>query len=224
MDNATIQPVSLQIELHAYLQQTELVEFCKTKNIIVTAYSPLGSKGIGNFFKSIGQEYEFKWEFKWIYSEIWSKHFLFSSSFYRRTVPELLDIPEINAIATRLGKTPAQILLKWIVQRGIVAIPKSTNATRLRQNLELFDFDLTDADMETIKGLNKDIRIVNFDFFQGYEYHSWSLHNVTNQFLLNWIECFWFFIESINILNFHSNCLECATEKTNLYRRWFTKT
>lgn len=82
-------------------------------------------------------------------------------------MPELLEIPEINAIATRLGKTPAQILLKWINKRGVVAIPKSTNAVRLRQNLELFDFDLTDADMETIKKLDKSIRIVNFDFFQG---------------------------------------------------------
>lgn len=79
-----------------------------------------------------------------------------------------MEIPEINAIATRLGKTPAQILLKWIVKRGVVAIPKSTNANRLRQNLALFDFDLTDADMETIKKLDKDIRILSFDFFQGY--------------------------------------------------------
>lgn len=58
LDNATIQPASLQIELHVYLQQTELVDFCKANNIIVTAYSPLGSKGIGDFFKSIGKEYE----------------------------------------------------------------------------------------------------------------------------------------------------------------------
>lgn len=86
---------------------------------------------------------------------------------YSRDVPELLEIPEINAIATRLGKTPAQILLKWINKRGVIAIPKSTNANRLRQNLALFDFDLTDADMETIKKLDKGIRIVNFDFFQG---------------------------------------------------------
>lgn len=80
----------------------------------------------------------------------------------------MLDIPEINTIATRLGKTPAQILLKWIVKRGVIAIPKSTNANRLRQNLALFDFDLTEGDMETIKKLDKGIRIVSFDgIFQG---------------------------------------------------------
>lgn len=87
---------------------------------------------------------------------------------YRVNVPELLEIPEINVIATRLNKSPAQILLKWIIKRGVAAIPKSTNANRLRQNISLFDFDLTDDDMETIKKLDKGIRIVNFEFFQGY--------------------------------------------------------
>lgn len=78
-----------------------------------------------------------------------------------------MEIPEVIAMATRLGKSPAQILLKWIVKRGVAAIPKSTNATRLRQNLELFDFDLTADDMETLKQLDKGIRICTFDFFQG---------------------------------------------------------
>jgi len=144
LDNATIKPVSLQVELHVYFQQNELVDFCKANNIIVTAYSPLGSKGIADLYKQSGKE---------------------------RDIPELLDIPEVKSIATRLGKTPAQILLKWIVKRGVAAIPKSTNANRLQQNLSIFDFDLTDGDMETMKGLNRDIRICTFDFFQGVEKH-----------------------------------------------------
>lgn len=80
----------------------------------------------------------------------------------------MLEIPEVKSIASRLGKSPAQILLKWITKRGIAAIPKSTNANRLRENISLFDFDLTNDDMETIKKLDKGIRVVNFDFFQGY--------------------------------------------------------
>lgn len=52
LDNATIKPANLQIELHIYLQQNELVELCKKNNIIITAYSPLGSKGIEAFRKS----------------------------------------------------------------------------------------------------------------------------------------------------------------------------
>lgn len=56
LDNAIIKPASLQIELHVYLQQNELVDFCKANNIIVTAYSPLGSKGIANLYKQSGKE------------------------------------------------------------------------------------------------------------------------------------------------------------------------
>lgn len=56
MQNATIKPAILQIEMHVYLQQIELVEFCKNNNIIVTAYSPLGSKGIEVMYEMAGVE------------------------------------------------------------------------------------------------------------------------------------------------------------------------
>lgn len=56
LNNCKIRPSSLQVELHAYLQQNELVDFCKQHNIIVTAYSPLGSPGLAAFFASFGQK------------------------------------------------------------------------------------------------------------------------------------------------------------------------
>lgn len=55
--NARIPPCNLQIELHAYLQQKELVDYCRKNHIIVTAYSPLGSPGLGKFFAQFGQQY-----------------------------------------------------------------------------------------------------------------------------------------------------------------------
>lgn len=60
LDNCTIRPACLQIELHIYFQQHELVDFCKANNIAVVAYAPLGSAGIAEIFKSAGNAYVYK--------------------------------------------------------------------------------------------------------------------------------------------------------------------
>jgi len=67
----------------------------------------------------------------------------------------VLDNPDIGAIADRKGKTPAQIILRWHMQQGIVAIPKSVTPDRIRSNFEIFDFELSDDDMASIAGLDK---------------------------------------------------------------------
>lgn len=56
LKNARIKPVNLQVELHAYLQQRALVEFCKKNGIVVTAYSPLGSPGLSKFMAQFGKK------------------------------------------------------------------------------------------------------------------------------------------------------------------------
>lgn len=67
----------------------------------------------------------------------------------------LLDEPAIREIASRHGRTPAQIALRWHVQQpGVVAIPKSGNADRIRQNIDLFDFALTGEEIAQISGLS----------------------------------------------------------------------
>lgn len=55
LENATIPPANLQVELHAYHQQKELVDFCNKNKITVTAYSPLGSPGLGKFLENFGK-------------------------------------------------------------------------------------------------------------------------------------------------------------------------
>ena len=67
----------------------------------------------------------------------------------------VLDDPTIGRIATRLDRTPAQVTLRWHVQRGDVVFPKSVNPGRMRENFALFDFELTDDDMAAIGGLDR---------------------------------------------------------------------
>jgi diketogulonate reductase-like aldo/keto reductase len=66
----------------------------------------------------------------------------------------LLNEPVIQTLSDKYGKQPAQIILRWSVQRGIVTIPGSTNPARVRANFDLFDFALSDEDIQRIAALN----------------------------------------------------------------------
>lgn len=66
------------------------------------------------------------------------------------------DNPVIVEIAKKYGKTPAQVMLRWHIQRGIVVIPKSTHKERMAENFNVFDFTLTAEDMAAISALDKE--------------------------------------------------------------------
>jgi len=70
----------------------------------------------------------------------------------------LFDDPDIQKIAEGYGKTVGQIALRWAVQRGTVAIPKTQTAAHLKENIEIFDFELSDSDMLAIDSMNRDRR------------------------------------------------------------------
>ena len=70
----------------------------------------------------------------------------------------VLDDPTIVTIAERVDRTPAQVTLRWHVQRGDIVFPKSVTESRVRENFALFEFELTDADIAAISALNKDER------------------------------------------------------------------
>lgn len=72
--------------------------------------------------------------------------------------------PVLTEIGNHYGKTPAQVALRWLTQRGIVAIPKSTHRERMAQNLDIFDFSLTPVDIQRIAEMNQtDDGTVNFN-------------------------------------------------------------
>ena len=123
-------PISaLQIEHHPYLVQPDLVALAKEMNIAVTAYSSLGPQS---------------------YVELNNG---------RASANELLmETDTVKKAAEKHGKSPAQVLLRWATQREVAVIPKSNNPDRLAQNLDVLNFDLTEAEIYEISGLDKGIR------------------------------------------------------------------
>ena len=70
----------------------------------------------------------------------------------------VLDDPVVVGVAQGYNKSPAQVVLRWHIQRDSIVFPKSVTPTRIQENFEIFDFELSDADMERISGLNRDAR------------------------------------------------------------------
>ncbi|KAG5674520.1 hypothetical protein PVAND_004482 [Polypedilum vanderplanki] len=143
LDNSKYKPEVLQVELHVYFQQKPLVKFCKDNNIIITAYSPLGSRGIEKLVTGV-------------------------------KIPDILDNPTVIDIAERHGKSAAQILLRYYIEMDVSAIPKSTNADRLKANIDIFNFELNDDDKKQLSNLDAGIRLCdfrNFQFFKGIGTH-----------------------------------------------------
>ncbi len=71
-----------------------------------------------------------------------------------RKVARMLQIPQIVDVAKRHGKLPVQVVIRWHLQNGLVVIPRSTNAQHIAQDFDVFDFELSDADMATIDSIN----------------------------------------------------------------------
>ncbi|CAH1118943.1 unnamed protein product [Phaedon cochleariae] len=144
---ARIKPACLQIELHLSLQQRDLVEFCHKNNMVVTAYSPLGNPSYNKFLETVGME--------------------------ARELPNLLQNPLIKSIAKKHGKSSGQVMLRFLVQNNIVAIPKSVTPSRIKENIDIFDFSLDAEDMASLKGLEigEKARICDFRFFPVLESH-----------------------------------------------------
>ncbi|XP_053321556.1 aldo-keto reductase family 1 member C1-like [Spea bombifrons] len=121
-------PVCNQVECHPYLNQSQLLEFCKSKDILLTAYSVLGSH----------------------------RH----KTWVDQNSPVLLEDPVLISIGKKYNKTSAQVALRYQIQRGVVVIAKSYNPQRIKENFQVFDFQLSSEDMKLIDGLNRNLRYV----------------------------------------------------------------
>ncbi|NLV58772.1 MAG: aldo/keto reductase [Clostridiales bacterium] len=71
----------------------------------------------------------------------------------------LLKDPLLQELAQKYGRTPAQIVLRWDIQRNVIVLPKSTHRDRIFSNRDMFDFELSGEDMERIRGLQRNRRV-----------------------------------------------------------------
>ncbi|XP_069822351.1 estradiol 17 beta-dehydrogenase 5-like [Dendropsophus ebraccatus] len=129
MPGLRYKPVCNQVECHLYLNQSKLLEFCKSHNIVLVAYGVLGSTR----------------DPTWI----------------DQSAPILLEDPVLNAIAKKHGRTPAQVAMRHMLQRGIVVLAKSFKPERIKQNLQVFEFELSEEEMKTLNRLNQNRRYVD---------------------------------------------------------------
>jgi diketogulonate reductase-like aldo/keto reductase len=74
-----------------------------------------------------------------------------------------LEVPLIKNLAIKYGVTPAAICIKWQIQRGVIAIPKTSKKDRIYSNIDIFDFGMTDDEISSIEDLNRDLRICTLD-------------------------------------------------------------
>merc|ERR1719431_2032825 len=78
--------------------------------------------------------------------------------------------PVIQEIAAKVQRSPFQVILRYLNQKSIIAIPKSCNPKNIRSNIQVFDFEINETDMEAISALNKNWRAIDFEWDRGHKY------------------------------------------------------
>ena len=108
----SVSPVVNQVQFNPFAYRRALLEACERHNVVLEAYSPLGTG-------------------------------------------RLLSDQTVSGIAQRIGRTPAQVLLRWCLERRIPVIPKSTHRERIEENAQIFDFTLPDDAMASLDALDE---------------------------------------------------------------------
>jgi len=124
LETAKIPPACNQVELHPYLPQEQLITFSKSKGIIVTAYSPLGSADRPESFYP-----------------------------NKATEPILLENPVLKTIAEKHNTSTALVALAWGIKRGTPVLPKAVSENHIKENLEALHVKLDEDDMKAIKNI-----------------------------------------------------------------------
>lgn len=135
-------PVCNQVECHLYLNQSKLLDYCKSKDIVLVAYGALGT-----------QRYK-----EWV----------------DQNSPVLLDDPILCDVAKKNKRSPALIALRYLFQRGVVPLAQSFKENEMRENLQVFEFQLSPEDMKTLDGLNRNFRYLPLEFLADHPEYPFS--------------------------------------------------
>nr|XP_053631307.1 aldo-keto reductase family 1 member B1-like [Cherax quadricarinatus] len=119
-------PMPFLRRVHPPIAPNKLIEFCKSKDITVTAYSPLGSP-----------------------DRPWAKP----------GDPVLTEEPKVKTLAQKYKKSPAQILIRFQIDRGLIVIPKSVTKSRIEENFQIWDFQLSSEDIKLLESLECNGRV-----------------------------------------------------------------
>lgn len=111
-----VYPQIVQVEIHPFHSNKQVIKYCKEHDILIEARSPFAHGDI---------------------------------------MEELMNNPILIYIAKESGKTIPQIILRWIIQQGVVALPRTKNPKHIKENIDIFDFYLTESQMAQIDSLNR---------------------------------------------------------------------
>ena len=129
-----------QVEFHPYLYQRDLLDFCAERGIVLEAYSPLtkGARLKDPKLVAVAKKY---------------------SQAGAQPAARRSSLPLVDRLSRHSEtKSTAQILIRWALQHGLAAIPKSANRGRIFENADVFDFEITAQDMQILDRFNENLR------------------------------------------------------------------
>lgn len=129
-------PMINQIEVHPFYVPIDTLNFCKEHGIVVQAYAPLGGGPWSNAAKATGGEAD--------------------------GTRMLLGHSSVRQISEEVSRSPAQVVLRWCLQKHLAVIPRSSNPARVVENSQIFDFSLTDSQMSQLDALREDVEAQKF--------------------------------------------------------------
>lgn len=146
----------------AYHALEDLYEEGKIKAIGISNFSAERMADIATFNKIVPAVNQVETHLFWQQHELhkWMEKYHIQHEAWgplaQHRIGEIINNPIVRAIAQRYRKTPTQVALRYLVQREIVIIPKTTSKERMKENIDIFDFSLSSEDMENLKMIDED--------------------------------------------------------------------